>query len=83
MGLKKKGGHLWQGTFHRQKSRSLQEHPLHSGPLMCFTLKTVLAALTGILHSRKRSAHGSFSLNAVSPRTSLASMEWESHKGWD
>ena len=84
-GFKKKkgGGHLWQGTYHRQKSRSLQEHPLHSGPPMCFTLKTAVAALTGTLHSNERRAHGSFSLNAVSPRPSLASVEWESHKGWD
>jgi len=83
MGLKKWGGHFWQGTYHRQKFRSLKEHPLHSGPPMCFTLKAVLTALTVTLHSKKRRGHGSFSLNAVSPQPSLAPMEWESHKGWD
>lgn len=76
MGLKKEGGeHFWQGTYHRKKFRSLKEHPLHSGPPMCFTRKTVT------LHSKKRRGHGSFSLNAVSPQPSLAPMEWESHKG--
>lgn len=66
-----------------QRFGSLKEQPFYQGPPTRFTRVTVFVALRVTLPRRKRRGRGSFSLNAMSPQPPLASMGWESYRGWD